>query len=63
MGILKLINGKKTYFGTVAAAILYAVVEWSPDDALTWEHKGVVLAISAIGAWTGVAVRHAMNKR
>lgn len=55
--MLKILNGKKTYIGWIAAGVLgmalsFGLVEWSQVE---W------LAI-LIGGWTGVAITHKADK-
>jgi hypothetical protein len=58
--MLKKIKGLKTYLGVVAGGVLGLVVAWSPEDAITWDTQWVQLTATAIGAWTGIAIRSAI---
>jgi len=46
----------------IAGGMLGAVVAWSSTDSITWDTQWVQLAAVAIGAWTGIAIKHAIKK-
>ena len=55
------LKGLKTYIGVAAGGVLGLIVAWSPTDGVTWDTQWVQLAATAIGVWTGVAIRSAIG--
>jgi len=56
------IDGNKTYIGIIAGTLLALIVDWSPDDGVTWDTTWVRLLATVITGWTTVSVRSALKK-
>ena len=59
---MKLLKGHKTQLGFLAYAVLKAIVDWDPGDAITDSTPWVLAATATITAWTGYAIRDAISK-
>lgn len=55
--MLKKLNGNKVNLGMIAAGVLGVLVSFDYVDPKTAAAIG-----SVIGAWTGIAIRHAYSK-